>query len=72
MRSHPDDAAFLDRLEWDPDGLPCAYGQHDPVPTIAYGSDWICRKDLAWRLHLERCQAADAGLEHAPTLSPAQ
>ena len=66
MRSHPDDIAFLDRQAWDPDGRPCGYGRHPTAPTIAYGEYWICRDDLAWRLHLDRCDATDAGRDRTP------
>jgi len=72
VRSHPDDAAFLDRQDWQSSELPCAYGRHPAAPTIAYGTDRICRDDLAWRLHLDRCDATDAGRDHTPTLAPAQ
>ena len=71
VRSHPDDAAFLDRLSFTT-GQPCEYGQHPAAPTVRYGETWICREDLAYRLRLEREQATDAGREHTPTLTPAR
>lgn len=71
MKSHPDDAAFLDRLAFTT-GQPCDYGQHPEAATVRYGGDRICREDLAYRLRLEREQATDAGREHAPTLAPAR
>jgi hypothetical protein len=48
VRSHPDDAAFLDRQDWQSSEQPCAYGRHPSAPTIGYGPDRICRDDLAW------------------------
>jgi len=73
MKTHPDDAAFLERLTFTT-GQPCDYGrgQHSDAPTVAYGDDWICRDDLAWRLHLERCHSLDTARAHAPCLVPAQ
>ena len=73
MRTHPDDAAFLDRLAFTT-GHPCAIGrgQHPDAPTARHGSDWICRDDLAWRLHLDRCDATDASREPTPSPAPAQ
>ncbi len=73
MRSHADDAALLDGLTFTT-GRPCAIarGRHPDAPTAHYGGDWICRDDLAWRLHLDRCDALDAGREPTPSLAPAQ
>ena len=73
MRIHPDDAAFLDGLAFTT-GQPCAIarGRHPDGPTTHYGDDWICREDLAYRLRLEREQAADNLREHTPTLTPIQ
>ena len=72
MRIHPDDAALLDGLTFTT-GQPCVIArQHPDAPTAHYGGDWICRNDLAWRLHLDRCDALDAGREPAPSLAPAQ
>ena len=75
MRSHPDDAAFLDRLSFTT-GHPCGYDygcdRHPDAPTVRYDGDWICRNDLAWRLHLDRCDALDASREATPSLAPAQ
>ena len=73
MRIHPDDATLLDGLVF-AIGQPCAIarGQHPEAPTARYGGDWICRNDLAWRLHLDRCDALDAGREPASSLAPAQ
>ncbi len=72
LKIHPDDAALLDRQEWDPDGQPCGYGKHPPAPTTPYGGDWICRKDLAWRLYLDRCAATNAELEATADQTSAQ
>jgi len=71
VRIHPDDAAFLDQLDWAL-GPSCDYGAHPNAPTVQYGGDWICRDDLTYRLRLEREQAADAGMGHTPTLAPAR
>jgi hypothetical protein len=72
VRNHPDDVAFLDRLPWDAaSGQPCGFGRHPHSPTVPFGDDRICRDDLAWRLHLDRCDALDAGREHTPALLPA-
>ena len=70
MRIHPDDAVLLDRLTFTT-SQPCAIGrgQHPDAPTAHYGGDWICRIDLAWRLHLDRCDAIDARREHTSTLT---
>ena len=69
MRSHPDDEALLDQLTFTQDH-PCAIdrGQHPHAPTARHGDDWICRTDLTWRLHFERCQTAD---NHPRTPTPA-
>lgn len=60
MKLHPDDAARLEKLDWEP-GL-CAISDHQQPQTVLVDGDRLCRECLGYRLTLHRGHPINATL----------
>ncbi|MBC3839900.1 hypothetical protein GXW82_05840 [Streptacidiphilus sp. 4-A2] len=58
MKDHPSDAAHLDSLGW-VEGQ-CEVCRRTDRAVAVHADAWLCREDLRWLLHFNRCENSGA------------